>query len=309
MLNFNQLYYFWNIAKSGGVIRAAERLNVTPQTVSGQLGELEKTLGTRLFRRAGRRMEITQAGELALAHAEEIFQIGNELEMLLRLHSKEEPILFRVGVVNAVPRAVAYHLLSAAFNLVDSVHLICHQDRQDRLLGELAIHKLDLVIADRPLTRELGVKGHSHELGRSDVTFCAAPELAAPLKEGFPQSLHGAPTLMPGGGTAMRSTVTSWFIKNQIQPHIVGEFDDTVLLKAFGRAGRGVFPVPSITTEEVIHQFGVAAVGCAEETSVRYFAISQERRLKHPAVLAVSQLAKNSFFNVTKSDRADSGPK
>lgn len=301
MLNFKQLYYFWNVAKTGGVIRAAERLSVTPQTVSGQLGELQKTLGTKLFRRIGRRLEITQAGELALSHAEEIFQIGNELEMLLRIQSTDEPILFRVGVVNAVPRSVAFHLLEAAFNLVDSVHLICHQDRLDRLLGELAIHKLDLVIADRPLPSEFGVKGHSHELGRSCVTFCAAPELAALLKEGFPQSLHGAPMLMPGNGTAMRCAVTNWLMKNQIQPHIVGEFDDTVLLKAFGRSGRGVFPVPSITSGDVIHQFSVASVGCAEETCVRFYAISQERKLKHPAVLAVSKLAKNNLFNVIKS--------
>jgi LysR family transcriptional regulator, transcriptional activator of nhaA len=296
MLNYKQLYYFWNVAKAGGVIRAAERLNVTPQTISGQLGELEKTLGTNLFRRTGRRLELTSAGTLALRHAEEIFQIGNELEALLRNRPVGGDLLFRVGVVDAVPKSMAHRLLKPALGLAEPVRLICHEDKPEALFGELALHKLDLVIADRPLPRELGVKGYNHELGRSSVTFCATPRLADLYRDNFPHSLYGAPLLMPGEGTSLRGEINHWLLKNDIQPHIVGEFDDTVLMKAFGQAGVGVFPVPAAIAEEVRHQYGVVTIGYAEEAVVRYFAISQERRLKHPAVIAVRQGAKRSLF-------------
>lgn len=296
MINYKQLYYFWSVAKSGGVLRAAERLHVTPQTVSGQLGELQESLGATLFRRVGRRLQITPAGELALARAEEIFQIGQELEMMLRNRAREEGVLFRVGVADAVPKSLAYRLLSATFALAEPVQLVCHEDKPEALFGALAVHKLDLVIADRPLPRELGVKGYNHELGRSTVTFCAAPGLAGPAGAGFPQSLQGLPLLLPGEGTALRGAVTHWLIRNQLQPRIVGEFDDMALLKAFGQAGAGVFPVPTAIAEEVGRQYGVTAVGCAEDAAVRFYAISQERRLKHPAVVAVSQAAKASLF-------------
>lgn len=309
MLNFKQLYYFWNVAKSGGVIRAAERLNLTPQTISGQLGELESALGTELFRRVGRRLELTAAGTLALTHADEIFQISNELETLLRNPQVGEELLFRVGVVDGVPKSVAHRLLRPALDLPEAVRLICHEDKPERLFGELAIHKLDLVIADRPLPRELGVKGYNHELGRSTVTFCAVPPLAARYQSDFPQGLSGAPFLLPGEGTSLRGALSHWLLKSQIHPHVIGEFDDTALLKAFGQAGLGIFPVPTVIAGEVAHQYGVTTLGCAEEAVVRYFAISQERRLKHPAVVAVSKAAKGGFFTQetpAKNTTADS---
>lgn len=296
MLNYKQLFYFWSIARTGGVSRAAESLNVTPQTISGQLGELERSLGVKLFKREGRRLDITQAGELALTYAEEIFQVGSALETLLRQQPTTDRILFRVGIVDAVPKSIAYQLLSATFELAEPVLLICQEDKAERLLGELAIHKLDLVITDRSLPRELDVKGYSHELGRSSVTFCAASGLADSFKEDFPRSLHGAPMLMPGEGTSLRGVIVHWLLNNKIQPHVVGEFADTALLKAFGQAGRGVFPVPSVIADEVVRRYGVAVVGRVEDAMVSFFAITQERRLKHPAALAVSQLAKNCLF-------------
>ncbi len=307
MLNYKQLYYFWNIAKAGGVIRAAERLNVTPQTVSGQLGELERALDTQLFRRAGRRLELTSAGELALRHAEEIFQIGGELEALLRNRPVGGDLLFRVGVVDAVPKSMAHRLLEPSLELAEPVRLICHEDKPEDLFRELAIHKLDLVIADRALPRELGVKGYNHELGRSSVVFCATRPLADRYRESFPHSLYGAPFLMPGEGTALRGEINHWLLKYDIQPHIVGEFDDTVLMKAFGAAGVGVFPVPLAIVEEVRHQYNVAIVGAADEIVVRYYAISQERRLKHPAVIAVRQAARRSLFIEPKTPHSPSG--
>lgn len=296
MLNYKQLFYFWNVAKFGGVIRAARHLNVTPQTVSGQIGELEKALGTTLFRRSGRRLEMTQAGELALANAEEIFQIGNDLEMMLRRHSGEEGMLFRVGVVDAVPKSMAYRLISAAFRAGCPVHLNCLAGKPERLFGELAVHRLDLVIADRPLSRESAVKGYNHELGRSSVAFCAAPSLAGSVSAGFPRSMEDAPLLLPGEGASLRGAVIHWFMKNRLSPRVVGEFDDTALMKFFGQSGFGVFPVPAVMIQEVVRLHGVVVVGRTEEQDVRYFAISHERRLKHPAVLAVIRAAKTDLF-------------
>ena len=296
MLNYKQLYYFWNVAKAGSITRAAERLHLTPQTISGQISELERALGSDLFRRAGRRLELTAAGTLALSHADEIFQIGNELEESLRNRSGSSELPFRVGVADVVPKSIAYRLLAPAMTLAEPVRLICLEDKLERLFAELAIHKLDLVIADRPLPTELGVKGYSHALGRCAVVFHAAPELAARYRANFPLSLTGAPLLLPGHSAAVRGPLDRWFSERRIQPHIIGEFDDTALMKAFGQAGVGIFPAPAVTAQEVQHQYSVEMVGRAEEVVVKYYAISVERRLTHPAVLAISQAAKQDLF-------------
>jgi len=296
MLNYKQLYYFWNVVKSGGVIRASERLNITPQTISHQVGELEKSLDTHLFRRVGKRLELTQAGEVVLSRADDIFQIGNEIEVLVRDGAVSEGFFFRVGLVDTVPKSMAYQLLSAAVNLSEPIRLICHNDKPDRLFGELAIHHLDLVIADQTLPRELGVKAYNHELGQSGVSFCASPSLYKALKENFPQSLQNAPFLMPSEGTSLRAVVNQWLSKNQLRPKIVAEFEDTSLLKAFGHSGLGVFPVPSVIAEEVVRQYGVMVIGSSKVETIKFFAVSHERRLKHPAVLAVRNLARTNLF-------------
>ena len=296
MLNYRQLHYFWNAAKAGSITRAAERLHLTPQTISGQISELERTLGTDLFRRAGRRLELTAAGKLALSHADEIFQIGHELEELLRDRSSSGELPFRVGVADVVPKSLTYRLLAPAMTLAEPVRLICHEGKLEPLFADLAIHKLDLVIADRPLPSNLGVKGYSHALGRCGVVFQAVAELAARYRPDFPQSLQGAPLLIPGGGAAVRGSLGRWFSERRIQPRIVGEFDDTALMKAFGQAGVGLFPTPAVIAEEVGHQYGVEIVGRTEEIVVEYYAISVERRLTHPAVVAVSQAAKQALF-------------
>lgn len=296
MLNYKQLYYFWNVAKAGSIARAAERLNITPQTISGQISELEHTLGTDLFRRVGRRLDLTASGKLALSHADEIFQIGSELEELLRNRSGPGVMPFRVGVADVVPKSIAYRLLAPAMNLTESVRLICHEDKLERLFAELAIHKLDLVIADRPLPTELGVKGFSHALGHCSIVFHAVPELAARYRPGYPQSLNDAPILIPGAAAAVRGPLGHWLSERRIHPRIVGEFDDSALMIAFGRAGVGIFPVPQIIAKEAQHEHGVEPIGHATEVVVKYFAISVERRLTHPAVLAVSEAAKQAFF-------------
>jgi LysR family transcriptional activator of nhaA len=296
MLNYRQLHYFWAVARGGSIARAAERLHVTPQTISGQIGELERSLGTDLFRRTGRRLEVTDAGKVALSHADEIFQIGAELEGQLRNRSPGADLVLRVGVADVVPKSIAYRLLAPAMALTEHVRLICQEDKLERLFAELAIHSIDLVIADRPLTSDLGVRGYNHALGRSAVDLHAVPALAARFRPGFPRSLAGAPLLIPGTASTMRGALLRWFADQHVEPRIVGEFDDTALMKAFGAAGAGLFPAPAATLEEVRRQFGAQIVGRVEGVESRYFAITAERRLTHPAILAVTEEAKRALF-------------
>lgn len=294
MLNYRQLYYFWNVAKAGGIRRAAERMHLTPQTLSGQIGELERDLGVKLFTRSGRRLAITEAGKLALARADEIFQIGTELAETLKASPPEEALPFRVGLADSVPKSIAFRLLAPAFALSTPIRLFCHRDKLENLFAELAIHKLELVIADRQLPSGLGVKAFNHPLGGCGITFFGVPGLARRYRRGFPASLQGAPLLMPSG--SVRKALDRWFGEHGIHPHVVGEFDDTALLKTFGQAGLGLFPAPSVMHEEVRRLYDVETVGVADDVDVRYFAISAERRLTHPAVMAVSEHARQTLF-------------
>ena len=290
------LHYFWAVARAGSIARASERLHLTPQTISGQIGVLERALGTDLFRRVGRRLELTAAGKLALSHADEIFRSAPNWRACCAILLRAPNCCCGSGVADAVPKSVAYRLLAPAMTLAEPVRLVCLVDKLERLFAELAIHKLDLVIADRPLPSELGVRGYSHPLGRCTVDLYAAPALAARYRPKFPQSLDGAPLLMPGGGTAMRGALLRWFDARRLHPRIVGEFDDTALMKAFGGAGAGLFPAPATIAEEVRRQHGAELVGRVDDVMVRYYAISVERRLTHPAVVAVSRAAKQALI-------------
>lgn len=299
MMNYKQLYYFWNVARSGSIARAAERLHLTPQTISGQLAELEDQLDTQLFRRVGRRLELTPAGQLALSHAEEIFQIGQELEQALRHGAGSNEQLLRVGVADAVPKSIAYQLLAPAMEQTMPVRLVCQEDKLERLFGELAIHKLDLVIADQPLPSELGIKAYNHDLGRSSIGFYGVPALAQRYRDDFPRSLEGAPMLLPGEKAAAPAPLLRWLNDLGIHPRVVGRFDDSALMKAFGRAGTGIFPAPTILREEILAQHGAEEIGVVDELVVRYFAISVERRITHPAVLAVTRTGRDALFATT----------
>ena len=301
MINYRQLHYFWSVAKAGGIARGAEQLHLTPQTLSGQISQLEEKLGVDLFRRAGRRIELTDAGHLALSYAEEIFQIGSELEDTLRNRHGERPFLFRVGIADVVPKAIAYRLLAPALGLAEPVRLACREDKFERLLAELAIHRLDMVLADRPLPPGLDVKGYSHRLGECGLTFFAAPGLASRLKGEFPRLLDGAPLLIPGEDSAVRGPLLRWLHGQDIHPRVVGEFDDGALMKSFGQAGAGVFPAPTAIAPEVAAQYGAVAVGSTDAVSERFFLITVERKLSHPAALAVSEAARAGLFAVAKS--------
>ena len=296
MLNYKQLFYFWKVAKAGSIARTAEQLHVTPQTISGQLSELEKSLGVELFRRRGRRLELTPAGKAAAVHAEEIFQVGAQLEALLRYPAKYKDLPFKVGIADVIPKSIACRLLAPVMELAEPVRLICNEDKLERLFAELAIHKLDLVLADRPLPTELGVKGFSHLLGGSAVVLMAHPDIAAHYSLQNIKSLTAAPFLLPGEGAALRGPLEHWLDQQQIRPRIVGEFDDAALMKAFGQIGGGIFPVPAVIAQEVERQYQVQSLGVVEELTIKYFAISIERRLTHPAVVAVSEAAKRSLL-------------
>lgn len=296
MLNYRHLHYFWTVAKAGGITRAGERLHLTPQTLSGQLSQFEQQLGTPLFRRVGKRMELTESGRLAMSYADEIFQVGAELEEMLRGRPEDRLFPFRVGIADVVPKAIAHRLLSPALSLPETVRLICREDRLDRLLAELAIHRLDMVLADRPIPANMDVKGYSHPLGQCGVAFLAAPALAEKLSGEFPANLDGAPLLIPGEDSALRAPLLRWLERQAIRPRIVGEFDDDALMKAFGQAGCGVFPAPAASVAEVEVQYGTPSLGQTDEIQERFFAISVERRLTHPAVVAVSEGARRGLF-------------
>jgi len=295
MLNYKHLYYFRTVAKAGALNRAAEKLHLTPQTLSGQISAFEERLGVALFRRSGRRLELTDAGRTALIYADDIFQVGAELEDALqnRLAPRAHP--FRVGIADVVPKAIAYQLLAPALALAEPVKLVCREDRLEQLAAALSIHRLDMVLADRPLPSTMDIKGYSHPLGECGIAFLAARAIADTLEAAFPANLHGVPFLIPGEDSALRVPLLRWLERKDIQPTVVGEFDDSALMSAFGQAGAGVFPVPLTTVQDVMRQYEVIELGRTQEIRERFFAISVERRLSHPAVLAVSEAARQRF--------------
>lgn len=296
MINYKQLHYFWRVAKDGGITRASERLHLTPQTLSGQITLLENTLGVNLFRRVGRRLELTELGALALSYADDIFRAGSELEEVLRSSPSGRPLLFRVGLADVLPKTLAYRLLAPAMRLPDTLHLVCREDKLPRLLAELAIHRLDLVLSDSPMPVEAEVRGYGHKLGECAVALFATPRLAATMKGDFPACLEGAPLLLPGEGTALRGRLQRWLAANDVHPRIAGEFDDSALMRAFGQAGSGVFPAPSLIADEVCRQDGVEVIGQVDSLLESFYALSVERRLSHPAVLAILQAASAEVF-------------
>ena len=305
MLNYRQLHYFWAVAKAGSIIRASERLHLTPQTLSGQISLLEETLGVALFLRVGRRLQLTETGRLTLSYADELFQIGNDLEEALRSRPEDRSIQFRVGVDDVVPKSIAYRLLTPAMSMTEPVRIVCRENKLVRLLVELAFHRLDLVLADRPMPPETNVKGYSHKLGDCGITFFAAPQLAAQLKgKGkWPRILNAAPLLIPGENAAVRVPLMRWFDAHQIRPRIVGEFEDSALMQAFGQAGIGIFIAPSVIADEVQREHGVIAIGQTDEVTEQFYAISMERRLTHPAVVAINDTAHRKLFASLKKSR------
>lgn len=303
MINYKHLQYFVTVAKTGAINLAAEKLHLTPQTLSGQIKILEERLGVELFKRSGRRLELTPVGKLALSYAEEIFQIGAELQEALHAPPGTRMMPFRVGISDAIPKAIAHQLLMPALSLEEPVKLICKEDRLERLVAELSIHRLDMVLADKPMPSNIDVKGFSHPLGECGIAFFATRELARKFSGAFPDCLDGAPFLMPGEDSAMRIPVLRWLEKKGVSPLIAGEFDDSALMKSFGQAGAGVFPAPTVIASDVTSRYHVEMLGQTEEIRERFFAITIERHVRHPAVLAVSAEAHTTLFRRKSTKR------
>jgi len=296
MLNYRQLHYFWVVAKTGSIVRACEQLNLTPQTISGQISLLEQTFGVDLFKRVGRQLELTEAGRLALPYAEQMFQLGDELEALLRTQPDEQQILFRVGVADVVPKSIVYRLIAPTMELSEPMRITCREDQLERLLADLAIQRLDLVISDSPMPSHLDIKGYSQKLGECGVSFFATKALARQYGQDFPQGMQGAPLLIPGQLTVLRSRLMRWFAEQKIQPKIVGEFDDSALMKAFGKSGSGIFMAPSVIADEVMAQYDVEMIGQTDAVTESFYAISVERKVKHPGIVAITEGARRELF-------------
>jgi LysR family transcriptional regulator, transcriptional activator of nhaA len=296
-MNFKHLYYFWVTARAGGVMRAGEQLHTTPQTLSGQIKLLEDSLGRQLFRKSGRQLELTDDGRTALGYADGIFNLGAELQNAMRQANNQTQILdFRVGVADSVAKSVAYRLLEPALSMAQPVRLIGSEGKFPDLLAQLALQRLDLVIADEPLSRRISVKAFNHALGTTPMSFFCTPALKATLEGEFPQCLHNAPMLIQGAASSVRQQLEGWLAKHHLHPRVVGEFDDGALMTAFGREGRGVFMSPSILEDETVAHYGVEVLGRSDELVEEFFAVSVERRISHPCVAAITQNARGRLF-------------
>ncbi len=299
MINHNQLRCFWAVARAGGVHRASEQMHLTPQTLSGQISRLEDTLGLKLFERTGRRLELTEAGRMALSYAEDIFGASRELEEMLRQRpGQNHPRLLRVGIADAVPKAIVHSVLAPALAVGEPVRLVCREGTLKRLLADLAIHQLDMVLADAPHPPGLDIKCYSHLLGKSGIAFLGSAGVLRGLnrKTGFPALLEGAPLLLPGPETALRGPLMRWLSADGIRPTIIGEFDDSALMKDFGRAGAGLFPVPAALATELCGQYSVAEVGRTDALREQFYAITAERRLGDTLVEEVIDNARQGLF-------------
>ena len=291
MLNYKHLYYFREVATTGSIARASERLHLTPQTISGQLSLLEESFGAELFKKNGRNLELTEAGQMALKYADEIFQAGAELEDAMLHYPLGQARILRVGVSDVLPKAIAYRLLQPALNNTVSTRIVCIEGSLPDLLAQLAVHRLELVLADSPIPPTMNVRGFSHELGSSTVSFFAHNSLLPRLQGEFPDCLNQAPLLIPTEGSSVRRKLRQWFHEQRIHPTMVGEFDDSALMQAFGAAGTGVFPAPSALEQSLTQEGQLQVLGRVDSVSEQFFAISAEKRITHSAVKAITENA------------------
>jgi LysR family transcriptional activator of nhaA len=290
-LNFRHLYYFWVVAKEGGITQAAKRLDLAIQTISTQLAQLEESLGKRLFVQQGRRLVLTEAGELARSYADQIFMLGEQMQEALG-EAESARTRLTVGISDSLPKLTAYKMLEATTRLDRQVRLVCYEDQYEALLAELALHKLDLVLTDRPVRTTLRV--FSHQLFESETIIVGAAALAAQYAGGFPAKLNGAPFLLPTRNNALRAQIDEWFEANGVRPDVVGEFEDNALLNTFGRRGLGLYFAPAALAAEMKEQFGAELVGRVPQVREQFYAISNERKIRHPAVEAILAAAQES---------------
>ena len=295
-LNYHHLFYFWTVAREGGVSKAAETLRLAQPTVSAQIKQFERAIGQTLLERQGRRVVLTETGRIVFRYADDIFTLGRELQETLKGRPAGQTLKLRVGVANAVPKLIVHRMLRPAIDGALPIQLTCHEGQPDQLLAQLATHALDVVISDAPAPAHLHVKVFSHLLGESGTTFFAGSALARRVRRGFPHSLHEMPMLLPTSATVLRRALEQWFDHLHIRPRVGGEFEDSALMKAFGESGTAVFPAPTVIAAQVRRHYGVVAIGRTDEVRERYYALSAERRVTHPGVAALSKAARTEVF-------------
>ncbi|MFO0888961.1 MAG: transcriptional activator NhaR [Isosphaeraceae bacterium] len=301
-LNYHHLLYFWTVAREGSITRACQRLQLSQPTISAQLRALERSLGTDLFRREGRSLVITDAGQLVFHYADEIFGLGREMVDTLRSRPTGRPLRLTVGIADVVPKWVAYQMLKPAVLGDRPIRLICREGRSDWLLAELAVHRLDLMLTDGPIGSDVNIKAYNHLIGECSVVLLGTRPLVERYSEGFPRSLDGAPFLVPTENTALRRGLEQWFESEGIHPDIRGEFEDSALMKVFGQDGLGIFPNPAVSSAAIQSQLGVSEVGEIGSVKERVYAITVQRKLKHPAIALICDSARRNLFG------ADAGP-
>lgn len=294
-LNYHHLLYFWVVARTGSIVKASEELLLAPPTISAQISQLENYLGEKLFTRTGRRLVLTEVGKIVYGYAQEIFSLGRELTDTLKGRPTGHPLKLQVGVADVLPKGLAYRLIEPALRLASPVQVICREDPPDRLLALLALHEIDLVLSDAPFGPGISVRAYNHPLGECGAGFYARPKLAAAYRRKFPHSLNGAPFLLPTASASMRSNLDQWFEAENVRPVVAGEFEDFTLLRAFAEGGHGVFAAPRVLDRE-LRRKGFGVVGYTEEVRARFYAISVERRVKNPAVIAICDTAREKLF-------------
>jgi len=295
-LNYHHLLYFWTVAKEGGISKAAKKLHLAQPTLSGQIKKLESSVGAKLFDRSGRTLVLTDTGQMVFCYADEIFTLGRELKDALKGRPSESRLKLKVGVPDVLPKLVVYELLRPALEMDETVHLECYEGKLQDLLGDLALHRIDIVLADSPLTPDASVRAFNHLLGECGVTVYGANKLAKEYRKDFPQSLEDAPMLLPTHNTTLRRQLEQWLDDAEICPRVMHEFEDSAVLKVFGQAGHGLFVTPTAVEDHVVSQYHVEIVGQIDKVRERFYAISVERRLKHPAVVAISEAARTELF-------------
>jgi LysR family transcriptional activator of nhaA len=294
-LNYQHLLYFWTVVRAGSLARACEELALSPPTVSAQLRTLEARLGEQLFKKVGRSLVPTEVGRMVYGYADEIFSLGRDLVDALEHRPTNRPLRVVVGIDDVLPKEIAQRLLAPALALKQPVRMVCREGTLERLVANLAVHEIDLVLSDAPITPSLNVRAYSHALGKCDVSWMATPTLAKTLRRGFPRSLDGVPVLLPTDDTAIRRALDQWLDKQNLRPIVIGEFEDYALLRQFARAGYGFAPVPGVLEEQFRREYGFAPVGLATGVEAEFFAISVERRITHPAVRAIIENARKFF--------------
>jgi len=295
-MNLKHLRYFWAVATHGSIARASEVLYLTPQTISGQLRELEQQLNAKLFQKSGRNLVLTDTGRLVFSYADEMFRLGDELQDVLAGRTPGAALTLTVGVAMVVPKLLAYRVLKPVLEMQDRVRLVCQEAPLVDLLAELSVHKLDLVLADSPISPALNIRAYNHLLGESGISFFATHNKARKYAARFPRSLNDAPMLMPTASSALRRMLEQWFERQEVRPAIVAEFEDRALMKAFGEADAGIFTSPTAVEDDVVAKYGVRVIGRTDDIKEHFYAISAERRIKHPAVTATTETARSELF-------------